>query len=124
MKAAIHQHSYLHFVAEKGADVRVTAWNNGSPRSSGAGYGLRVSHSDRDRYFGAGWNCVDVDLGADGHAAIQLSKSFWARCIELRSAAVGRWLIRHHLAPWPPGDPPTLALLHVEGNAFRLSEET
>jgi hypothetical protein len=104
--------------------MQVTAWSNGSPRSSGAGYGLRISPTDRDRYFEAGWDHVDVDLGVYGHAAIPLSESFWARCTELRSAAVGRWLLGHHLAPWPTGAPPTLALLHVGGNAFRLSKTT
>lgn len=28
-----------------------TAWNNGEWRASGAGYGLKVSVGDRDRFF-------------------------------------------------------------------------
>jgi hypothetical protein len=102
--------------------MRVTAWSNGSPRSSGAGYGLRVSSADRDRYFEPGWDRVDVDLGMYGHAVIRLSRSLWATCTELRSAAIGRWLLGHHLAPWPAGAPPVLTLGHLGGNAFRLSE--
>ena len=101
--------------------MRVTAWSNGSASSSGAGYGLRLTSADRDTYFDRGWEHVDVDLGVHGRAAIPLSGSFWARCTELRSASVGRWLLAHRLAPWPKGSPPTLELLHLGGNAFELS---
>lgn len=99
----------------------VTAWSNGSPRVTGAGYGLRVPRSVRDRHFEAAWDHVHLDLTADGHAIISLSRSFWAGRTELRSAAVGRWLLRRHLAPWSKGDPPTLSLLHLRANRFRLA---
>jgi hypothetical protein len=102
--------------------MQVTAWSNGSPRSSGAGYGLRIKTADRDRWFERGWENVDVDLGGYSRVTIPLSSSFWAGCPELRSAAIGRWLLGHRLAPWPHSAPPTLSLLHVGGSAFRLSE--
>jgi len=101
--------------------MRVTAWNNGSHHSTGAGYGIRLSPEDRDLYFSHAWDHVVVDLVDSGHAAISLSDSFWARCTELRSADVGRWLISQRLAPWPKGSPPTLLLAHLGGNAFRLA---
>jgi hypothetical protein len=102
-------------------EMRVTAWNNGSHRSAGAGYGIRVSPEDRDLYFSRDWDHVVVDLVDSGRTAISLSESFWAGCTELRSADVGRWLITQRLAPWPKGSPPSLLLAHIEGNAFRLS---
>jgi hypothetical protein len=102
--------------------VRVKAWSNGSARPSGAGYGLRVSLSDRDEFFDERWDSVEVDLGEYGRAAVPLSASFWGTCTELRSAAIGRWLIGHHLAPWRRGTPPTVELEHVTGNVFRLHE--
>ena len=102
--------------------MRVTAWSNGSPLSSGAGYGIRVSPDDRDLHFSRNWEHAEVDLGDSGHATIRLSESFWARCTELRSAEVGRWLLDQRLAPWPKGNPPSLALDHVGGNKFRLSK--
>jgi len=101
--------------------MRVTAWNNGSPRSTGAGYGLRMSADDRDRHFHASWDHIVIDLGEQGATEVQLSESFWSRCTELRSAAVGRWLLRRHLAPWPHGEPPRLDLSPSGGNRFRLS---
>jgi hypothetical protein len=101
--------------------MRVTAWNNGSHHSTGAGYGIRVSPDDRDSYFSCGWDCVVVDLGTSGRASVPLSGSFWARCTELRSADIGRWLVGERLAPWPKGNPPSLSLTHLGGNAFRLT---
>jgi hypothetical protein len=101
--------------------MRVTAWNNGSHRSTGSGYGIRVSPEDRNLYFSRGWDHVVVDLDTSGRAAVPLSGSFWARCTELRSADVGRWLLSQRLAPWPKGNPPSLSLVHLGGNAFRLA---
>jgi hypothetical protein len=54
---------------------------------------------------------------------VSLLKSFWRSCPELRSAAIGRWLLRNHLAPWPRGLPPALVLRHVTGNRFEPRSE-
>jgi hypothetical protein len=35
--------------------MRATAWNNGSHSATGAGYGLRISRQDRDRFFDPQW---------------------------------------------------------------------
>lgn len=113
-------HVNLASVADKHVDLRATAWSNGQPRQSGAGYGVRIAVADRDRVFDPKWNHVVIDLGAADEAVIGLSASFWASCTELRSAAVGRWLIRHGLAPWSRGAPPTLILTRTSGNLFRL----
>jgi hypothetical protein len=101
--------------------MRVTAWNNGSHRSTGAGYGIRVSHEDRDLYFSRGWDHVVVDLEHSGSATVPLSGSFWSRCTELRSADIGRWLLSQRLAPWQKGNPPALSLVHLGGNTFHLT---
>jgi hypothetical protein len=103
--------------------MRATAWSNGSPSSSGAGYGLRVSVSDRDQHFDSSWDQIFIDLGARGTAIVRLSQSFWSRCTELRSAAVGRWLLERGLAPWPDGEPPRLELRRRDGNRFSLSDQ-
>ena len=100
--------------------LRVTGWSNGSPGRRGAGYGVRLSHYDRDHYFDRGWREVMVSLDSDEIVAVPLSKSFWRSCPELRSAAIGRWLLRHRLAPWPHGHPPAVLLRHVVGNCFEL----
>ncbi len=52
---------------------------------------------------------------------MRLSESFWRDCSELRSAAVGRWLLAAGLAPWPRGAPPVLELVPVVGNTFAVA---
>jgi hypothetical protein len=101
--------------------VIVRAWSNGSPRPSGAGYGLRLSTTDRDRYFHRAWTSVDVELDNDSIARIAVSASFWRTCVELRSAVIGRWLITQELAPWPQGAPPNLELNPLGDHRFRLT---
>jgi hypothetical protein len=99
--------------------MHVTAWSNGRPTSAGAGYGVRIGKQDRDRYFDRRWSEIAVDL--DGTAVpVSLSVSFWNRCSELRSAAIGRWLLDHQLAPWHIGRPPRLVLRRVAEARFEL----
>ncbi len=67
--------------------MRAVGWSNGSPSSSGAGYGLKVSVGDRDRFFECTWTEVLLDLPEQGGVSVRLSVSFWRDCWELRSAA-------------------------------------
>ena len=101
----------------------VTASSNGQPTSSGAGYGVRISESDREQYFDRRWSEVLLDLGDDVPAVVPVSASFWDRCSELRSAVMGRWLLGHQLAPWPTGEPPRFILRHVGENRFELQQQ-
>ena len=87
-----------------------TAWSNGSPRRSGAGYGLKISRQDRDRFFDQSWSTVVIHLPEQDPTSVPLSESFWRSCTELRSAAIGRWLLLNGLAPWPRGKPPVIEL--------------
>jgi len=102
----------------------VSAWNNGAFHSTGAGYGLRLSKADRDAIFKPAWTRVVIQL-PNGKSAktvtVELSKSFWDRCSELRSREIGVWLIAHGHAKWGTGVPPTFQLEHVGGNKFALS---
>lgn len=85
----------------------VTAWNNGSHISTGAGYGLKLD-------------------GSSVIVSINVAKaSFWdTTCRELINAEIGRWLIRNNLAPWAKGIPPKLTLLHVGSNRFLLKRKS
>ena len=103
-------------------EIRATGWNNGSPTKSGAGYGLRISKGDRDSAFSPDWDSVAIDL-PNGHCAtVTLSEAFWRKCIELRSAEVGRWMLDEGLAPWPKGQPPAFRLEQVGAARFRVSQ--
>lgn len=75
---------------------------------TGVGYGIRLSASDRDRYFDPGWPDVLVDVASGEPVLVPISSSFWRSRRELRSAAIGQWLLRSELAPWAPRHPPSL----------------
>ncbi len=101
----------------------VTAWNNGQHLASGAGYGLKVTIQDRDRWFNRKWGHIWLRLeGETDSFEVNVGKpSFWSdTCHELIHKRIGQWLIINHLAPWPKGQPPKLVLEHPSENNFYL----
>jgi hypothetical protein len=100
----------------------VTAWKNGTPRKSGAGYGVKILPEDRDTYFRQSWEDVIVELPDGNRATVNVAKkSFWgSQCSELISAAIGRWLLGEGLAPWTVGRPPKLELVPTDERRFSL----
>jgi hypothetical protein len=102
--------------------MRATAWSNGSPSPTGAGYGLKISREDRDRFFDRSWKEIVLHLPGQEPTLISLSASFWKSCTELRSSSIGQWLISRRLAPWPRGEPPVLTLLRAGDKEFRINE--
>lgn len=80
--------------------MKASGWNNRRWRPSGAGYGIRISREDRDRYFAEEWPDVEIVLPSGLTATVNLSKSFWKRCSELRSAEIGRYMMSTGFAPW------------------------
>lgn len=102
--------------------ILVTAWSNGSPSKTGAGYGVKMSASDRDRLVLRSWGAVAIEL-PDGTAARANvdGDSFWRGCSELHSAGMGRWMLAAGKAPWPKGHPPSFKLTLVEPGRFSLS---
>jgi hypothetical protein len=101
----------------------VKAWNNGHHHRNGNGYGIKISPSDRDRYFKREWKLILVELeGESGAVEININKaSFWNdACRELISVQLGKWMIKNGLAPWPKGNPPELLLEPLVGNRFQL----
>jgi hypothetical protein len=100
----------------------VTGWSDGSPNNaSGSGYGVRLRREDRDKHFRSAWSSVSVELEEAGAVTVKLTPSFWRRCIELRSPAIGKWLLDHGLAPWPKGSPPKMRLEPAGDGRSRLS---
>ena len=96
-------------------------WNNGSPDNrTGAGYGIRLSKEDRDRYFQREWDSVEIELENGELVKVRLSNSFWRRCVELRSSKIGRWMLENGYAPWPKGSPPKFKLIPAGERKFKL----
>jgi hypothetical protein len=109
---------------EKESCMTITAWSNGAHHSTGAGYGLKISAEDRDRYFDRNWENVSLDLdgGANGVIVNIDKKSFWdSKCRELVSKEIGMWLRESGKAPWPKSQPPKLRMEHISGNRFKVS---
>jgi hypothetical protein len=98
--------------------MRATAWHNGAEPRKASGYGLKVSERDRDRYFDRDWDRVVLQLPGGISTEVTLSASFWSRCSELRSAAIGRWLLDSAVAAWPKGFPPGISLAPMGGSDF------
>ena len=101
----------------------VTAWNNGSHHTSGAGYGLKIKIKDRDMNFDSTWQSIVLDLpDKDCPIKININKSsFWNNtCHELISIEIGKWLLKHKYAPWLKGKPPKFNLIPMQDNHFRL----
>ncbi len=96
------------------------AWNNGSHRKSGAGYGLKVSIKDRDRYFDREWTEVQLHLPTHKSVRVNIDKqSFWGgTCRELISNEIGKWLHEVGRARWPRGMPPRVLISARGGGAF------
>ena len=111
--------------SKSGESVIVSGWNNGSPNNrTGAGYGIRISKEDRDKYFRREWDFVEIELENGEVVRINLSNSFWKKCVELRSSKIGRWMLERDYAPWPKNNPPKFELVQVSERRFKLSSQS
>ncbi len=103
----------------------VTAWNNGAHNRNGSGYGIKISNADRDAFFKQEWDVVVLEIeGEPEPAEVKINKeTFWAEANrELTSPAVGKWLRKNGLAPWPQGKPPIFILDPIADNRFKISK--
>ena len=98
--------------------MHATAWHNGGSPADAAGYGIKFTEADRDRYFAKEWDDVMLELDGGNTTAVALSPSFWRSCSELRSAEIGRWLLDRRVAPWLRGNPPSMVVTPLDGNRF------
>jgi len=103
----------------------VTAYNNGAHSRSGAGYGFKVHPEDRDAHFKPEWKTIllEIDSEAAPVEATMPGEAFWSENgHEITHPAVGKWLRRNGIAPWPRGNPPRFILEPIEENRFRLAK--
>ena len=99
-----------------------TAWNNGSPKISGAGYGIKLNLRDRDRYFRKPNAFLRLE-GQVGDIPVNTDRpSFWnGTCRELISKDIGLWLRSNGKAPWMKGHPPKLQLEPIGERTFKVT---
>lgn len=102
----------------------VTAWKGGNPDyRNPAGYGLKLSETDRDRNFDKQWNTVVLELqGESQPLTVNIAKkSFWNRtCRELISQDIGKWMIKNNKAPWTKYNPPKMKMTRIKDNRFKV----
>jgi hypothetical protein len=102
--------------------MKATGWHGGPlSLTKSAGYGLRISKSDRDTFFKKSWVYVTIDLESESIVQIKLSPSFWSNCTELRSTRIGEWFLKNGLAPWDEGCPPVFSLVPTNEAEFHLT---
>lgn len=103
-----------------------TAWKNGKHGRT-AGYGFRVSLTDRDRHFNREWQVVMIDLPHNDQfitVCVNIDGgAFWRNCCELRSAEIRQWLYRQRYAPWSDRMPPKFKVECIKKEHFRLIEK-
>ncbi|GLI45436.1 hypothetical protein [Methanoculleus bourgensis] len=102
--------------------MKVSGWSNSTPNvRTGAGYGVRIPYDDRDRYFQRSWGSVEVVLDNGGVVDVSLPEKFWTTCPELKSAVIGRWMLKQRVIPWAKGKPPEFDLEPIGDRRFRLA---
>jgi hypothetical protein len=99
--------------------VRAVGWRGGSAdERSPAGYGIKFTSADRDRYFDPEWPSVFLELTGGPTIEVPLTHSFWRSCSKRRSADLGRWLLASGRAPWLMHAPPGIAVNPIGDNRF------
>lgn len=96
----------------------VTVWAGSAKKQ----LGIRIGTQNRQQYFRPGWKEVEVEMDGYVHC-FGLTSGFWHDCPEFRDRGqplIRDWLSRHGLFDWKKGKPPTLVLVPLEGNRFRL----
>ena len=101
--------------------MKVSGWSNSTPNDrTGTGYGIRVPYNDRDCYFQRYWDSVEVALDTGEVAEVSLPDKFWTTCPELKSSAIGRWMLDLGVIPWTKGRPPQSDLEPIGDRRFPL----
>ena len=104
---------------------KATAWNNGTWRETGAGYGLKLSAHDRDKYFDRDWYTITLRLIGERTSrtteANVAKDSFWGpQCRELIKLEIGQWFIENGFRRWTRNAPPRFWMVHVVGREFEV----
>ena len=98
----------------------VSGWKSGKFDARRAvALGLRVGRENVERFFGKNWDLVLVQI-ENQTISMKVTKTFWTTCPELRNPAIGAWMRKKALVPWPNGKPPEMQLIPMGRNRFRL----
>ena len=86
-----------------GQRIDLTGWRGGTS-------GFYVVAESRSRVFEplqSKLRYVEVEIvGHQTPVCCRITPTFWKNCPELRSAEIGRWMVRRGDEPWPKRKPP------------------
>ncbi|MDD9841111.1 MAG: hypothetical protein OXU76_00330, partial [Alphaproteobacteria bacterium] len=91
-------------------------------------YGFRIRKADRDnkKYFSKKIKTIYLYLPKSNKPIkIEITKSFWKSCPELRHHKIKEWLIKKKYTPWEKGYPPKFRMKKIPKtkNKFRVLGE-
>ena len=81
--------------------------------------GVRVGRENVERFFDKDWDIVLIKMESKT-IPVRITRAFWTTLPELRSPAIGIWMRKKGLVPWPEGRPPEMRLTPMGRNRFRL----
>ena len=98
----------------------VSGWKSGKFVTRRAvALGIRIGSENVERFFDKNWDVVLIETEG-GTIPVKITGTFWTSCPELRSPAIGIWMRKKGLVPWPKGRPPEMRLIPLGRNRFRL----
>ena len=112
-----------------------SAWSGGRANNeTGAGYGLRIKISDRDRVFNENERHKPVTLKLVGNrksyeVTVSINNDcFWNNCPEFRDQEIGLWFIENEFinkdpgsSPWPYRKPPKFQIVPIGKYRFEVN---
>ena len=81
--------------------------------------GVRVGRENAERFFDKDWDVVLIKMESET-IPVRITKAFWTTLPELRSPAIGTWMRKKGLVPWPEVRLPEMRLIPTGRNRFRL----
>lgn len=99
--------------------IIVKAWSNGNANEkTGAGYGLRISKNNRDKFF-----LDDAEyflIINKKKIKMNITPGFYRKCPEIRDKKIGMFLVNNNLHKWKSRSPHSLNMIKVDDETFEL----
>lgn len=105
-----------------------TAWNNGPWHETGAGYGLKISADDRDKYFDRDWDTGTLRLITERTSRIAepnvANDSFRGpQCRELIKLEFAQWFTENGFRRWTRNTPPRFRMIPIARREFEVRHD-
>lgn len=103
--------------------IIVKAWSKKTKNQSSPRYGIRISKKDRNLYF-SNIDFIDIWIGELSIIRISANEMIINEGLlnygEIGNPSIAQFLIQNGLDSWPKGQPPSLVLIQIDDQAYRL----